>query len=329
MSCRALLPLACFLAVGAFAAESAPPAAGPKPEPEKEKSEWVFSILPKSLQKNPLLELTVITEMTEAGKKLPPVSTQQPAFFEAVSGGFRQLGDAPGDEKSLSAEQIEKVLTRALAPNGYQPAHLPEHPPSLLIVYTWGGHYRKDDSDPAVSGNAVARNILDRASLVGGEKFAAELLRLFEQAEATGMSDPSSLPSSADSQAVITRELAEFANPVAMFRRASVKNEFLLDQTANDIYYVVASAYDYRLAVTEHRRVLLWRTRMTVASQGVSQEQTLPTLVTTAAPYFGKDMAESAILSKRVREGTVEVGTPVVVPPAPEHASGEKSGKRD
>ena len=35
--------------------------------------QWVFSLLPKSFQKNPLLELTVITETTEAGKKLPPV----------------------------------------------------------------------------------------------------------------------------------------------------------------------------------------------------------------------------------------------------------------
>ena len=78
----------------------------------------------------------------------------------------------------------------------------------------------------------------------------------------------------------------------------------------------MASAYDYQ-SVTEKRRRLLWRTRMTVAAQGVSPEQSLPTLVLNAAPYFGKDMAESAILSKRsMREGTVEIGTPTVVEPA-------------
>jgi hypothetical protein len=88
----------------------------------------------------------------------------------------------------------------------------------------------------------------------------------------------------------------------------------LLEQTANDIYYVVASAYDYRSAST-NKRVLLWRTRMTVAAEGVSQVQTLPALVLAASPYFGKDMAEPELLTKRpVPEGSVEIGTPVVVP---------------
>ncbi|MEO5959096.1 MAG: hypothetical protein ABIZ49_03085, partial [Opitutaceae bacterium] len=66
--------------------------------------------------------------------------------------------------------------------------------------------------------------------------------------------------------------------------------------------------------------ILLWRTRMTVAAQGVSQEQTLPTLVLSAAPYFGREMSSAEILSKRtIREGNVEIGTPTVVEPrAPE-----------
>jgi hypothetical protein len=33
---------------------------------------WVFSLLPKSMQKDPRLDYTVITEMTPAGRKLPP-----------------------------------------------------------------------------------------------------------------------------------------------------------------------------------------------------------------------------------------------------------------
>jgi hypothetical protein len=41
-------------------------------------------------------------------------------------------------------------------------------------------------------------------------------------------------------------------------------------------------------------------------------------VVLSAAPFFGKDMAEPEILSKRaMREGKVEVGTPTVVEPAP------------
>jgi hypothetical protein len=114
---------------------------------------------------------------------------------------------------------------------------------------------------------------------------------------------------------VITPELLEFTNPVNLFKRSDPKNEFLVDQAASNVYYVVASAYDYK-AMLAKQRVLLWRTRMTVASAGISQDQGLPTLVLTAAPYFGKEMAEPEIINKRaVRDGSVEVGTPTVVEP--------------
>jgi hypothetical protein len=61
---------------------------------------------------------------------------------------------------------------------------------------------------------------------------------------------------------------------------------------------------------------------MTVASAGVSEQQSLPALVTAAGPYFGKDMPQAEVLSRRsVREGSVEIGPPIIVeetaPPAP------------
>jgi hypothetical protein len=313
--------LATTLATAAAAAPVPAPAATPK----NSQSDWVFELLPKSLQKNPRLELTVITEMTDEGKKLPPVSSAQPAYFESFSAGFRQLGHAPGNEHTLKQEDIEKLLVRSLASNGYLPAERPAHAPSLLIIYTWGSHnllLEADDENPSLSPTQLAANILDRAALVGGQKFAAKLLDLFEQADAMSYASSAHVPPGG--QPVITPEMQEFMNPVSMFKRADSKNEFLVDQAANDVYYVVASAYDYG-SVTKHQRRLLWRTRMTVAAQGVSQEQSLPTLVLTAAPYFGKDMADPEILSRRtMREGTVEIGTPVVVEsnvPAPTKAA--------
>src|SRR5690349_15487252 len=66
--------------------------ASPAPAAKSESSGWVFSILPKSLQKNPTIDLTVITEMTELGKKLPPVTPAKPAYYLTKSGGFQQRG---------------------------------------------------------------------------------------------------------------------------------------------------------------------------------------------------------------------------------------------
>ena len=102
-------------------------------------------------------------------------------------------------------------------------------------------------------------------------------------------------------------------NPVHLFTQRSTKNQLLVDQASAGCYYVVASAYDFS-SIATHVKQLLWRTRMTVNSVGVSQIQSLPTLIASAAPYFGRDMAESAILTKRaVRDGHVEIGTPTVV----------------
>jgi hypothetical protein len=309
-----------LLALPAVAFSASTPPGNPPAKKDPDSSRWVFSLLPKSFQKNPSLDLTVITEMTEAGKKLPPVSPSAPAYFITQSGGFKQLGHAPGNEKSLSQEQVEKILTHSLATNGYLPAQPPATPPSIVIIYVWGSHnllVEGDADNPSLSGQAVARNLLDRAALVGGEKFAKQMLDMFQQADSLAISTSASsrMPSADGLGPAVGPAQLEMMNPVYLFKLRNPKNEFLVDQMAEDVYYVVASAYDYK-ALTEKKRLLLWRTRMTVATQGVSQEQTLPTLIASAGPYFGKEMTESEILTRRVREGSVEVGTPTVVEPA-------------
>jgi len=291
---------------------------------------WVFSLLPKSLQKNPNLELTVVTEMTEDGKKLPPVTPEQPAYYLTQSSGYHQLGDSTGNEKTLPEAEVERILTKALAPNGYRPAQPPAQPPTLMIFYTWGSHnllLEPDTDNPTLSAQRVARNLLDRAALVGGTKFAKEMLQLFTQADALATASYTPPPppgADASPGPVIDQAQMEFMNPVNLFKMKSPKNEFLVDQTADDVYYVVASAYDYR-ALQQKQRKLLWRTRMTVAAKGVSQEQSLPTLIATAAPYFGQDMPEAEVLIKRaVPDGKVEIGTPIVVE-SPAHAPADQT----
>lgn len=294
------------------------PPSNKAPVKKKEEAQWVFSLLPKSFQKNPNLELTVITEMTDEGKKLPPVTPDHPAYYVLQSSGYHQLGDSSGEKRVLPEADIERTLTKSLASNGYLGAKEPAQPPTLAIFYTWGTHnmlVEGDPENPALSGEQIARNLLDRAALVGGEKFARKMLDLFVQADS--MAEASRVPTPPDGQPVITQEMMDFANPVNLFKLESPKHEFLVDQFADDVYYVVASAYDYK-SLAEKRRKLLWRTRMTVASKAVSQEQTLPTLILNAAPYFGREMDEAeTFVKKAVPEGKVDIGTPTVVPSEP------------
>lgn len=257
--------------------------------------------------------MTVITEMTEAGKKLPEVTPQAPAYFVTQSAGFHSLGEPSNTKAPLPAE-LEGMLKKALAANGYLPATPPAHAPSLLVVYTWGAHYAlHPEDDASISGEMVERNLLDRAGLVGGPQFAQKLQKLFEQKAAlddalTGMpAGPLGSPEMADAQ-------KEFLDPIERFASESPKNRFIIEQAFDDVYFVVASAYDYAAAGQNERR-LLWRTRMTVDAKGVAMNDTLPTLIDTASPYFGRDLPEPETLIKRaLKEGKVDVGTPRVVP---------------
>lgn len=261
--------------------------------------------------------------MTAAGKKLPPVTPAAPAYFITKSGGHHGLSHSTGSEPSVSPEQFDKILMRALAANGYLPAQPPAHPPSLVINFVWGAHNLltgADEENAVLSGCAVGRNLVDRAALVGGDKFARQIVDVFTRAEDLARANlpPRIDPSGAVSgiAPILGAEQMAFMDPVHQFKMRSDKNEFLVDQAVADVYYVVASAYDYAALAKQERR-LLWRTRMTVAASGVSEELTIPTLIATAAPFFGQDMEEPATITKRVgRDGNVEIGIPTVIEPA-------------
>jgi hypothetical protein len=273
-----------------------------------------FELIPKAFQRNPKLDMTVITEMTDAGKKLPPVSPQAPAYYVAHSGGYRAVGEHAG-QPPFPAAETEHLLKTTLSQRGYHPAS-PEHPPSLLIVYVWGPHNYPDVPDDAAAADAsqdvVLQNVLDRAALVGGDKFAAEL----GKAVSDRVANYETLPSHGGeglSAAAALYEMNQRMDPVKMLANKSAKNEFLITQAGDDCYYVVASAYDYR-SVAENHRQLLWRTRMTVNARAVAQAQALPTLIATAGPYLGREMTEPEVLVKRALDrGQVEIGQPKVV----------------
>jgi hypothetical protein len=272
--------------------------AGPVLADEKKESGFSFSLLPKSLQKNPQLELTVITEMTDEGKKLPPVSQQQPAYYVLQASGFHEFGDFTSPSNPMTATELQGVLQKSLAANGYLPAPAGPLRPTLLIVYTWGA-YNGGKSEP-IFGERQA--FLNRAMLVGGQKFARQMVSALEAVDAMV-------------QAGVPTDVILFVNGVHQYETSDPKHALFVDQAEQELYYVVASAYDYASAASNRRR-LLWRTRMTVNSAGLSLTQSLPPLITSAAPFFGRDMPEPESVIRRVRDGKVEIGAPTVVEPS-------------
>jgi len=275
------------LAPGGSLAADVPPLSGKDPALRAPQSgDFVFSILPKAFQKHPTLDMTFNTEVTPYGRLLRPASLENPVYYVANDVGFRALGAPVGGEKPPPASDMERVLINALAKNGFLAAG-PGHPPTLAVIYFWGSHNKPDPETARQFPELARKYVLERAILVGGKNLADGMSFAMQWGD-----------SPADHMG---------------------KAEFLRDQAAEELYYVVASAYDYQ-SLAHKKRELAWRTTLTVTSAGLAMKESLPPLVARAAPFFGREMTEPELGTRKIsREGHVEIGTATIVadPPAP------------
>lgn len=291
-----LLPL-CLAELPAPGAKDHPPATATR------RGGLSLPFLPTALQRNPHVNQTVITEMTGEGRTRPPPTPAQPVYYVAHSNGPQEMGHGPSSRTAQLQEEMAGLLVRSLAVNNYQPADA-AHPPSLLVVYAWGSHTRLDPGSEEIEGTGSLdvrnANLLTRASLVGGAKFAKELAEVLVREENYQLSlylAPAAFQS-----------MMRTYTPLNLFTQFNPRNRTLYEQAQSDCYFVVASAYDYAAAARKER-VLLWRTKMTVDSQGVAMKDALPAVLASAGKYLGVDMSDAATFSGRLApEGRVEIG---------------------
>jgi hypothetical protein len=298
--------------------------APPMQNTESSAGQWVFSLVPRAFQKNPLVDQTVVTELTPEGRKLPPPSPARPVYYAVEVAGYHAEGQGAEDVNPPAAAELAANLQRALAVNGYLPASR-EHPPALLIIYYWGAHTNLDQGSDEVENSGFLdvghKNLLSRAALVGGAKFAEELRRALEKQDRQDEIRVNMPPEFA-------AMLGSFG-PLRLFVERDAKTRQLYEEARSDCYYAIASAYDYA-AAAHGQRQLLWRTRMTADSQGVAMRDTLPGLILNAGKYMGVDMPEAATMTKRlqrdtsVKLGPLEVEEYMDLPPAPPPPPAEK-----
>jgi hypothetical protein len=290
---------AAFLALGlvmasASAGETSAAASAPDRQPPAFRDSFAQSGAQPS---NTASDSTVITESTLGGRQIAAPTADRPAYVVTHSGGQHDFGQVPAGEKTPSAETLEQLVEQALGRLHYLRADA-SHPPSLLIVFSWGVHCSPGDDfeDPGY------RNLLDRAALVGGRRFADELKKILEQNEtlaaATSMEPfgaqmPGMRPMSAAS-------LFQHDSPIEAFRRRDLKTEYLLRQIADDCYYVVVTAFDYS-SVASGKQQLLWRTKLTATARGASMATAIPALIANGAGYLGREMNEPELFSNRSR----------------------------
>jgi hypothetical protein len=248
---------------------------------ERKGNPSAFSLFPKALQTSPMLDMTVFTEMTGAGREIPAPSAERPVYYVAQPDGFKQLGAAVGGEKPPSAAHMDYFIRKALAAAGYRSVPSTEIRPTLLIRYYWGTHNVLGEQMSSDFPDFADDDALERARLVGGRNLVREMARVMESGETIAERDET--------------------------------KDYLKTQAFNDLYFVVVHAYDYEASV-RGKRVLYWKTSMTVNAGGVSVRESLPPLVASGAPFLGRETKEVAITSKRLqRKEKVEIGEETIL----------------
>ena len=223
-------------------------------------------LAPLSFSKNPQLDVVVVTDKTAENANLVRPTPDQPAYYIAFDGGYRESGDPVANQNPPAAAEVARALRQTLAIEGYRPA-ADQTPPTLLLIYHWGALNR--DSMAIRSGMDLDPNLKARVSLVAGRRYERQIDDEIVQRQ-------------------ISRDLhTNFPPPLLLSDQARELREL----AQGDRYFVIVSAYDYA-ALRRHEARLLWRTKMSASDAGVAMAAALPALIQGGGPYFGNDADE-------------------------------------
>lgn len=83
------------------------------------------------------LTVVAVTDMTPAGRALPPVSPDTPMYYQAVTTGFQDFGRSIAGEREPPNDAFLQTVLRTLKKQGYLPA-TDAHAPTIVLGFSWG-----------------------------------------------------------------------------------------------------------------------------------------------------------------------------------------------
>lgn len=222
-----------------------------------------------------------------------PAATQQETYVFSPGRHFTAAISDRTDEKA-TFDLIARNLAPALAEQRYVPSRDP-HDADLLIIVHWGTTWAPE---PAFSDQILGR-------LNSGQDLSELMLQI-----------------EADAQ-ILSRSIALNAD-ILGYRRSlrgkqhrlfpSEEERTMVRELAEERYFVVLMAYDYKIFKTEKRRHLVWTTHMNVRSAGNNFIAAIPQMAKVASRYFGKDETELVHVFTPLRTPRIEIGETKLVP---------------
>jgi hypothetical protein len=257
---------------------------------------WIaaFGLLtPLASRASAIWEVNFVGDLYALGRDAPRPAPGKPVYYLPIVTGCVELGPAVPGDLQPSTHQMVHDLAGALFAQGYLATHevpLPPSanssrqkayagPPKLVLVFSWG---------------AVHAEKLDGG--LGGD--------------ATTSTNPAEVINKGEMIGLIAGK--DFDSTVDF----SSKTEDILEGIGDDRYFVMIAAYDFDAYFQRHKKVQLWVAKMSVRTAGVTMPQVMPSLIRTGGPLLGTETRGPKIVDvPAVPDGTVEMGTPVVIPP--------------
>jgi hypothetical protein len=202
--------------------------------------------------------VNVVVQLTADGKKVSPPAKESPAYYYPMVAGYTVEGAPMAGEKEPPQLPILQKLAVELANQNYFVATDRTPAPSVMLVFNWG-----------------IVNPLEDVS----ETF--ELPRtLLEEQQADRAANP---PRGAGMAVAGMNSSASLANDQTGTRGKDESR-----------YLVVVSAFDYQSFLTKKKKVLLWKTIMSVPMAGTNFIESYPRLITEGAAWFGREKVVSS-----------------------------------
>lgn len=234
------------------------------------------------------VQVVAVTDTTPVGALRRPASPQHPVYYFAVSAGYRDFGGIIGGEKIPNKDAVLKTIGTVLAKQGYLPAS-DKNPPSLLLLWTWGTM----NTDRWYTGNPDD---------IDGRQINRNQLMRFMGAYKLGMI-------SKDPRNAWQDDMMPMSG--MLFRNAD--QDMIYELASEDLYVAAIAAYDFA-AAQRKEKVLLWTTKISCPSRGLSMPDTLPAMLALAGPYIGRETAIPVSIKATDKfKPEVKIGDPTVV----------------
>jgi hypothetical protein len=221
------------------------------------------------LAANQVWEINVNTGMTDEGRKLTPPTTDHPVYYCPSFIGFRVIGSTASKVKPPSKGFLQQHLIDALASQGYLTSHV--EGTALSPAPSFIIIFRWGDIKPVMyvePGSGGVVNVYDPKA----EKHAQHLVG------------------------------GEDVNVIDDAWREEV-----LNAAEDERYYVTIAAYDFLAYARDHKKILLWVTRMSIPRQDLELDQVILPLITAGTPLLGRETTRPRLVTLGPN-GNVEVG---------------------